>query len=131
MNVSELLKAAAKVRGQSHAPYSGDQVGAAVLSSTTQCYTGVTVENASYGLTAGAVRAALAAMVAAGEQICVNVAIAAEKAEAPDGETLQAIAEFGSPRTRLHLMDAAGGRIDTTLGELMPGLAPEPAADED
>ncbi len=122
MNVSELLKAATKARGQSHAPYSGDQVGAAVLSTTTKIYIGVTVENASYGLTTGAVRAALAAMVAGGEKLCVNVAIAAENADAPDGETLQAIAEFGSPRTRVHLVDTLGGRVDTTLGELMPGL---------
>ena len=51
MNASELIQLADDVRRHAHAPYSNYRVGAALLTDSGEIFTGVNVENASYGLT--------------------------------------------------------------------------------
>ncbi len=72
---SELKRAAIEVRQNAHAPYSGFTVGAAIRTTSGAIFSGCNVENASYGATICAERAALAAAVAAGEQGFVGLAI--------------------------------------------------------
>jgi cytidine deaminase len=64
--VSELKKIAQRAAGNAHAPYSRFRVGAAVVSARGQVYAGCNVENASFGLTQCAERAALTAAIADG-----------------------------------------------------------------
>jgi cytidine deaminase len=64
--VDELKQQAVKAAGHSYSPYSQFPVGAAVIGGTGRIYTGCNVENASFGLTQCAERAALTAAIADG-----------------------------------------------------------------
>lgn len=62
----QVLQAALSVRELAYAPYSGFQVGAAILGGDGRVFTGCNVENASYGLSLCAERSAAAAAVSSG-----------------------------------------------------------------
>lgn len=64
--LTRLRAAAKRAAGHAHAPYSGFPVGAAVLAADDTVYSGCNVENASFGLTQCAERAALTAAIADG-----------------------------------------------------------------
>jgi cytidine deaminase len=95
--VEALVESARAVRDKAYAPYSGFKVGAAVISETGKIYVGCNVENASYGATLCAERAAIARMVAAGEQRLLTVAVFTDRDEPamPCGICRQVIEEFG------------------------------------
>jgi len=93
----KLISLAREVLANAYAPYSGYRVGAAILTVDGRVFRGVNVENASYGLTICAERAALSAAVAAGYRSFSVIAVAAEgdKEPLPCGACLQVLREFG------------------------------------
>jgi cytidine deaminase len=96
---SRLLQAAAEAAENAYAPYSGYRVGAALLTWEGHILTGCNVENASYGLTICAERAAVGAAVAReGPAMRIRaLAVASVPAVplAPCGACRQVILEFG------------------------------------
>jgi cytidine deaminase len=119
--VSEALIAAAKkAQEQAYAPYSGFRVGAAVEAEDGTIYTGCNIENASYGLTICAERAAVAAAVTAGHRRIVRAAVVtdADPPAAPCGACRQVLSEFGPALT----VFASGprGQRRWTMTELLP-----------
>ena len=94
-----LLQTARDVARNAHAPYSNFHVGAAVLTEGRAVYRGCNVENASYGLTICAERAALFAAVAGEGADKLRIrAIAVQTASgdpaSPCGACRQVIYEF-------------------------------------
>jgi cytidine deaminase len=92
-----LVAEAAKARMNAYAPYSGVKVGACVETESGDVFCGCNVENASYGLTICAERAALFEAVARGHIAIRKVAIVAEGLTnpMPCGACLQVMKEFG------------------------------------
>lgn len=119
--MARLAAAAREVRRRAYAPYSRFRVGAAV-SADGVIHLGCNVENASYGLTVCAERAAVLAAVAAGARRIDAVAVASGTATPtpPCGMCLQTLAEFAGPELPVVLAGARGARVETTLGALLP-----------
>jgi len=93
-----LKHAAMQARRHGYAPYSRFTVGAAIQSRSGAVFTGCNVENASYGATICAERAALAAAVTAGQRELIALAIAtgAKSPTPPCGICRQCLAELAS-----------------------------------
>jgi len=96
---SRLLGVAGEALKNAYAPYSKNRVGAALLTHRGNIFAGVNVENASYGLTICAERAAILAAVAQeGEAMRIRaLAVVNEKNTpfSPCGACRQVILEFG------------------------------------
>lgn len=98
----ELLKQletlARTAAGHSYSPYSRFRVGAAVAAASGAVYSGCNVENASFGLTQCAERAALTAAISAGEPpgslLCLVLYIPGKRAHPPCGACRQVMREL-------------------------------------
>ena len=119
------LLARARAAGRrAYAPYSKFHVGAALVTTRGGLFTGCNVENASYGLTICAERAAIFAAVAAEgpkmrlARLAITVDVAG--AFAPCGACRQVLAEFAGPETEIVYAGRAGAPVRTTLGALLP-----------
>lgn len=117
-----LLDAAKSAMAQAHAPYSGVNVGAAVLTEKGRVFSGCNVENASYGLSLCAERAAIAQAVAAeGAGMRLRaIAVASDRPGlfSPCGACRQVIFEFG-PQA-LVIFPGEDGLISAPISELLP-----------
>lgn len=96
MDYKELFKTADSVKKNAYAPFSGFCVGAALLAESGRIYTGVNVENSSYGGTICAERTAFTKAISEGERSFRAIAIAAGEGVAmPCGICRQFMYEFG------------------------------------
>ena len=121
-SIEKLLNAARAVVNNAYAPYSKLKVGAAALFDDGAVITGVNVENASFGLTICAERAALASAISQGNRHLRALAIASSAGAAipPCGACRQVIAEFSDGDT-IVVLDGADGKVETHLiSELLP-----------
>ena len=120
--LEEMLRAARAIMPNAYVPYSGFQVGAALLNEDGTIRTAVNVENASYPLSVCAERNAAASMVASGHGKILAVAVAtdAETPTPPCGGCRQVLWEFGDADTPVVAEGANGVRVRWRLGELLP-----------
>lgn len=107
MDDKELIREAYKAQAYSYSPYSGFQVGAALLGKSGRVYTGCNIENASYSPTNCAERTAFFKAVSEGEKEFVKIVIVGNKKGAseeerdycaPCGVCRQVMAEFCNPK---------------------------------
>jgi cytidine deaminase len=90
-----IIHAALEARQNAYAPYSNFQVGAALLTKDGAIFHGANVENASYGLTICAERAAATGAIVAGHREFLAIAVASPGGASPCGACRQFLAEFG------------------------------------
>lgn len=132
----EALRAAKAVRDQAYAPYSRFHVGAGIITSTGELFTGANVENASYGLAICAERSAAVTAVSQGVREFSVVAVTAthrdldvETPVSPCGACRQFLFEFKPREGNLIVLMANSALSQVrimTIDELLPaGFGPE------
>jgi cytidine deaminase len=114
-------QAAIEARQRAYAPYSEFHVGAALLTKEGEIFAGCNVENASYGLTICAERAAVVAAVSTGRRQFDLLAVATDGGHAPCGACRQVLAEF-APTLRILLINTSASNRTTehNLEQLLP-----------
>ena len=124
---AELYETAERISDNAYAPYSGFRVGAALLAGNGRVYTGVNIENSSFGANICAERTAFVKAVSEGERDFTAIAVTVRgKESVPCGICRQFMYEF-SPDI---FIITGTGRTDLDvrkLSDLLPlGLALEP-----
>ncbi|MDD3839105.1 MAG: cytidine deaminase [Clostridia bacterium] len=117
-----LIKMANEARKSSYSPYSNFKVGAAVLTSNGNIYTGCNVENASFGATNCAERTAIYKAVSEGEREIRAIAIVGDSQELtfPCGICRQVIFEFSNKDTLVIVAKSDGTYKIFNISELIP-----------
>lgn len=126
MNETELIERAHQAAQHAYAPYSGFAVGAALLSSDGEVFTGCNIENGSYGATCCAERTAFFKAVSEGIYDFDAIAIVGGKEGdfskpcPPCGICRQVMAEFCSGDFKIVLQGEDGLPQIQPLSALLP-----------
>ena len=120
----ELIRLAREARENAHAPYTGYKVGAAVLTTQGNYYSGCNVENATLTMTTHAEGNALTAAVRAGEKSfkAILVLTDADPPPFPCAICRQSLAEFDRGGMLILAANTEGIIRETTLSELYPEI---------
>ena len=115
-----LVRAACEAAQRAYAPYSQIRVGAALWTTSGLIYTACNVENASYGLTICAERAAVFKAVSEGQISFEVLAVSVPGGGMPCGSCRQVLQEF-NPDLRVLSADQDGNPgAEYRLSELLP-----------
>jgi cytidine deaminase len=116
-----LVSAARAVLENAYAPYSGFDVGAAILDEQGRIHSGVNVENAVYPVGVCAERSAISIAVSAGAREFVALALVTRTTEplCPCGMCRQALAEF-NPNLPLLIATEEGPWVERNLSDVLP-----------
>ena len=129
MTHEELVKKAYEAQDYSYCPYSGFQVGAALLTQNGKIYTGCNIENAAFSPTNCAERTAIFKAVSEGETQFQAIAIVGNKKGAPEeewefctpcGVCRQVLLEFVDPQKFEILLGKDKEIRKFTLSQLLP-----------
>lgn len=119
----ELVNQAIEAREKAYAPYSKFKVGAAILTKNGTVFPGCNIENASYGATICAERAAVCNMIVNGgaDPIAIAICYNEEEFAVPCGICRQVLSEFSPKGDLIILMAKTDGTYqETTLSALLP-----------
>ena len=123
MTDEKLLNIARKALNNAYSPYSNYKVGCALMCKDNSIYTGVNVENASFGATICAERVAITKAISDGKKDFEKIAISAKQEEKtvkfmPCGICRQVLSEFCDENFKLIIDDDKP--IITTLSKIYP-----------
>ena len=120
MTNEELYEIASRVRENAFSPYAHETVGLAHLAGSVAGYTGVNVENASFGAAICAERSAAVQAVGNGDRefIKIAVAVSGSRVKSPCGICRQFLAEFSKDLTVIY--EKNGALTAQKLSELLP-----------
>lgn len=121
MNIDKLKTLAIQNAANSYSPYSKFPVAAVFVTKDGRVFSGVNVENASYGLTMCAERNAIFTSVTQGAQDIEEMVIytPTQKPTPPCGACRQVIAEFSKTAKITSFCDG-DEELTLTIGELLP-----------
>ena len=122
MATTELIDLAVKTSENAYVPYSHFPIGAVLVTDDGKLYTGVNVENASFGLTNCGERTAIFKAVSEGERSFKELIIygQTEKPVSPCGACRQVMAEFFEPDLPVTLVAKDKSTVVMTVKELLP-----------
>lgn len=122
MNYSELLLIANKVKLNSYSPYSKFRVGAVLVTDEGTLYSGVNVENSSYGLTNCAERTAIFSAITNGERKFKSIVITSDAEDfiTPCGACRQVLMELGGKDLEIVMSNRDKEIRILKLEELLP-----------
>lgn len=120
--IANMISKAHNALAHAYAPYSKFTVACCIRTDKDNLYTGINVENSSYGLTLCAEASAIAAMVTAGEQHIKSMVILSGTNTlcSPCGGCRQRIYEFSTADTLIHLCNKEVLLRSITIEELLP-----------
>jgi cytidine deaminase len=120
--INKMITKAHNALDNAYAPYSKFKVACCIQTSNGTLFTGVNVENASYGLTLCAEAAAISNMVSAGEQHISHMVVLASSNTIcpPCGACRQRIHEFSDENTMIHMCDQENVLVSSSIVELLP-----------
>ena len=122
MATTELIDLAVKTSENAYVPYSHFPIGAVLVTDEGKIYTGVNIENASFGLTNCGERTSIFKAVSEGERSFKELIIygQTEKPVSPCGACRQVMAEFFEPDLPVTLVAKDKSTVVMTVGELLP-----------
>lgn len=122
MDYKDLVKSANDIKQNAYAPYSNFHVGAALIATSGKVYTGVNVENSSYGATICAERTAILKAISEGERSIKALAIASDSNDftLPCGICRQVILEFADEDLVILCSNNKGEYKVYSLNNLLP-----------
>ena len=122
MATTELINLAVRVSNQAYVPYSHFPVGAVLLTKNGEIYTGVNIENASFGLTNCGERTAIFKAVSEGAPEFKELIIygQTERPISPCGACRQVMAEFFEPDLPVTFVSKDKSTVVMTVKELLP-----------
>ena len=122
MATTELIDLAVKTSENAYVPYSHFPIGAVLVTDEGKIYTGVNIENASFGLTNCGERTAIFKAVSEGARDFKELIIygQTEKPISPCGACRQVMAEFFEPDLPVTLVSKDKSTVVMTVKELLP-----------
>ena len=122
MATTDLIELAVEVSKQAYVPYSHFPVGAVLLTKNGDIYTGVNIENASFGLTNCGERTAIFKAVSEGARDFKELIVygQTEKPISPCGACRQVMAEFFEPDLPVTLVSQNKSTVVMTVKDLPP-----------
>lgn len=126
MTPEQLMELAKEAMTHAYAPYSGFQVGAALLCADGTVYQGCNIENASYSPTNCAERTAFFKALYDGHRDFTAIALCGGMGGkitnlcTPCGVCRQVMVEFCNPEFLIHMTDSTGKIESRSLSQLLP-----------
>ncbi|MDO4666973.1 MAG: cytidine deaminase [Streptococcus sp.] len=122
METTDLIELAIKTSKNAYVPYSHFPIGAVLVTRDNQLFTGVNIENASFGLTNCAERTAIFKAVSEGHLNFKELIVygETEKPISPCGACRQVMAEFFPNDLKVTLVAKDKSTVVMTVGELLP-----------
>ncbi|MCW1052350.1 cytidine deaminase [Streptococcus anginosus] len=122
MATTELIDLAIETSKRAYVPYSHFPIGAVLVAKNGQIFTGVNIENASFGLTNCGERTAIFKAVSEGVTAFEELIVYGETEQpvSPCGACRQVMAEFFSKDLKVTLVAKDKSTVVMTVRELLP-----------